>query len=60
MLKDEVKKIIDNLPDNASLEDIQYTLYVQMKIKEGLDDLDKGNIISHDEVEKRLEKWLKQ
>ena len=60
MLKDEVKKIIDNLPDNASLEDIQYTLYVQMKIKEGLDDLNKGKVISHEDIEKRFEKWLKQ
>lgn len=32
MLKDEVKQIIDNLPDDCSLEDIQYTLYVRKKI----------------------------
>jgi predicted transcriptional regulator len=55
MIKDDVKQIIDNLPDNCSLEDIQYTLYVQKKIQQGLDDLDKGNFISHEEMEKG---WL--
>jgi predicted transcriptional regulator len=60
MIKDDVKQIIDNLPDNCSLEDIQYTLYVQKKIQQGLDDLDKGNFISHEEMEKRMAKWLNQ
>ncbi|WP_261302910.1 hypothetical protein [Paenibacillus andongensis] len=60
MLKDEVKQIIDNLPDDCSLEDIQYTLYVRKKIQQGLDDLDKRNVISHEEMEKRMSKWLNQ
>ncbi|KZE73984.1 hypothetical protein [Paenibacillus elgii] len=60
MLKDEVKQIIDNLPDDCSLEDIQYTLYVRKKIQQGLDDIDKGDVISHEEIEKRMSKWLNQ
>jgi predicted transcriptional regulator len=60
MLKDEVKQIIDNLPDDCSLEDIQYTLYVRKKIQRGLEDLDRGNVLSHEEMEKRLSKWLNQ
>ncbi|TBL67451.1 hypothetical protein EYB31_39730 [Paenibacillus thalictri] len=60
MLKDEVKQIIDNLPDDCSLEDIQYTLYVRKKIQQGLEDLDKGNVLSHEEMEKRMSKWLNQ
>jgi predicted transcriptional regulator len=60
MIKDDVKQIIDNLPDDCSLEDIQYTLYVRKKIQQGLDDLDQGNFISHEEMEKRMAKWLNQ
>lgn len=60
MLIDEVKQIIDNLPDDCSLEDIQYTLYVMKKIQQGLKDIDKGDIISHEEMEKRMSKWLNQ
>jgi len=60
MIKDDVKQIIDNLPDDCSLEDIQYTLYIQKKIQQGHDDLDKGNFISHEEMENRMSKWLNQ
>jgi len=60
MIKDDVNQIIDNLPDDCSLEDIQYTLYVRKKIQQGLDDLDNGNFISHEEMEKRMAKWLQQ
>lgn len=54
MLKDDVKQIIDNLPDDCSLEDIQYTLYVRKKIQQGQDDLAEGRIVSHEEMEKRM------
>lgn len=54
MLKDDVKQIIDNLPDDCSLEDIQYTLYVRKKIQQGQDDLAEGRIVTHEEMEKRM------
>lgn len=60
MLKDDVKQIIDNLPDDCSLEDIQYTLYVRKKIQQGQDDLAEGRIVTHEEMEKRMSKWLNQ
>ncbi|MEW9701866.1 hypothetical protein [Paenibacillus sp. SI8] len=60
MNKDEVKQIIDNLPDDCTIEDIQYTLYVRKKIQRGLDDLEKGKFLTHEEMEKRMSKWLNQ
>ena len=60
MLKDEIKQIIDNLPDDCSIEDIQYTLYVKSKILKGLEDIKNGNSITNEEMEKRFDKWLKQ
>lgn len=56
MLKDDVKQIIDNLPDDCSLEDIQYTLYVKKKIQQGQDDLNEGRVVTHEEMEKRMSK----
>ncbi len=56
--KDEIKRIIDNLPDNSSLEDLQYSLYVKSKIQKGLQDIKTGNMISDKEMEKRFEKWF--
>ena len=37
--KEEVLKILDELPDDASLEDIQYRIYVVQKVERGLQEL---------------------
>jgi len=58
--KEEVKKILDQLPDDVSYEDIQYHIYVREKIERGLNDIRDGKILSQEEVEKRMSKWLGQ
>jgi predicted transcriptional regulator len=60
MIKDDVKQMIDKLPEDCSLEDIQYTLYVRSKILKGKKDIVEGNVLSHDEVRSRMDKWLKK
>jgi len=35
--KDEIKALLDKLPDDCSLEDIQYHLYVVEKIHRGIE-----------------------
>ena len=57
--KQEALKILNNLPDDASLEQIQYHLYVLQKIEEGRRAIDEGRVIPHEEVEKRMATWLK-
>ena len=56
--KDDVRQILDELPDDASLEEIQYRIYVRQKIERGLKDLDEGRSISQEEAEARMSKWL--
>ena len=56
--KQQVQELLENLPEDASLEDIQYHLYVRQKIEQGLADVAAGRIISHEEVQRRLAKWL--
>ncbi len=36
--KEEVRKLLESLPDDCELEDIQYHLYVLQKIERGLKD----------------------
>jgi predicted transcriptional regulator len=57
--KDEVAELLARMPENCSLDDIQYHLYVMQKIEHGLQDAREGRVYSQDEVEKRLAKWLK-
>ena len=56
--KQAVLEMIHRLPEDASLEDIQYHLFVLQKVERGLNDAEAGRVVSQDEVEKRLQKWL--
>ena len=60
MHKERVKEIIDKMPRDSSFEDIQYNIYVQSKIQQGLNAVENGNVLSQEHVEKRIEKWLNQ
>ncbi|HJU04039.1 MAG TPA: hypothetical protein VJ692_02730 [Nitrospiraceae bacterium] len=56
--KEEVRKLLDQIPDDSSFEDIQYHIYVREKIECGLKDVEEGRVLSHEEVERRMAKWL--
>ena len=56
--KDEVRRILDGLPDDVSLDDIQYHIYVRQKIDSGLRDIESGRTLSEAEADQRLAKWL--
>ncbi len=56
--KQEVAQLLDHLPDDSSLEDIQYHLYVLEKIKRGQADIAQGRSYSHEEAKERLSRWL--
>ncbi len=56
--KEQVKEILEELPENTTLEDIQYHIYISKKIEIGLKDAEKGRTLSQEEVEKRMLKWL--
>ena len=56
--KDQVQQILKQLPETASLEDIQYHIYVRQKIDQGMDDVESGRTVPHEEVQRRLAKWL--
>jgi hypothetical protein len=55
--KQQVESLLHNLPENCSLEDIQYHLYVLDKVRHGLEAAQQG-AISQEDVEKRLSPWL--
>lgn len=58
--KKEVSDLLSRLPEDCSLEDIQYHLYVLQKIERGLNDAENGRVLSQDEVEQRMSKWLEK
>jgi hypothetical protein len=56
--KEQVESLLHKLPENCSLEDIQYHLYVLDKVRHGLEEAEQQGTISQDDVEKRLSQWL--
>jgi predicted transcriptional regulator len=57
-VKEHLRAMLTRLPDDCSIEDVQYELYVIEKIRRGLASLDRGEGIPHEEVKRRMEKWL--
>lgn len=55
--KAEVKSMIEGLPEDASLEDIQYHLYVVEKVRRGIERAESEGAISHEDAKARLSKW---
>jgi predicted transcriptional regulator len=56
--KEAVRDILDRLSDDSTFEDIMYHIYVQEKVQHGLDDVREGRLLSQEEVEKRMSRWL--
>ena len=53
-----VKKIVhelaERLPEQATWDDVIYTMYVRQKIEEGLKDVEEGRVVSHEDAKRRL------
>ena len=56
--KQEVRLLLEQLPENCSLEDIQYHLYVLEKVRRGLDAAREHETVSQEDAESRLSQRL--
>lgn len=56
--KEEVRQLLDQLPDDTTLEDIQYHIYVRQKIDRGLDEVAAGRVLTESEFDTRMSRWL--
>jgi len=56
--KQAVMNLLDTLPDDCTLEDIQYHLYIITKVKNSQARIKAEGVLSQDEVNQRLSKWL--
>ncbi len=58
--KKEVQAILEALPDDVTLEDIQYHIYVRQRVLRGLADERAGRVSPQKDVEKRMRKWTRR
>jgi len=57
--KERVIEALKELPDDAKLEEVLDRLILLTKVQIGLEQADAGMFVSHEEIRKRLSRWLK-
>jgi predicted transcriptional regulator len=53
-IKQEAHRLLENLPDQATWEDLMYRIYVRQSIEAGIKDSDEGRTVDVKEVRKRF------
>ena len=56
--KQAVLDLLRGLPEDATLEDIQYHLYVLQRLEKGLKEVEEGKVVPEDQMESRFAKWI--
>ena len=58
--KEFVTDVLNQLPDDCSVEDILYELYVRRAIQQGEAAADEGQVSPHEDVMREMADWLKR
>ena len=53
-VKEQIQKLAETLPENATWDQAMYELYVRQQIAEGERAVAEGRVVSHEEVKKRF------
>ena len=53
-VKEEAKRLIEDLPDQATWDDVMYEFNIHKKIEIGLKAAEAGDVVSHEEVKRQL------
>jgi hypothetical protein len=57
-MKGKMLRVIQGLPDNATIEDGMERLYLLYKLERGIAQADAGQKVSQEEARRRMAKWL--
>jgi predicted transcriptional regulator len=58
-VKEQAIELIKSLPDDCTLEDIQYHLYVREKVEQGIQAINEGRVVPQEDAERKVQEWLK-
>lgn len=59
LAKEEAIQLIEKLPDDYSLDEIMAELYFKQQVKQGLEDVEKGRVYSHEQIKSMVLQWRK-
>jgi predicted transcriptional regulator len=55
--KQDAIEAIEQLPDNVPMDEILYRLYVLNKVRQGMQDVEAGRILSSEDLAREIEQW---
>jgi hypothetical protein len=53
-IKDDARKLVEQLADDASWDDLMYAIYFRLKIEAGVADADSGRKTAPEDVKRRF------
>jgi hypothetical protein len=56
-LKQEALDSLQQLPDDADIDEIMYRLYVLNKLRKSREAIARGEVISHEDLKREVEQW---
>ncbi len=56
--KEEAVKVLASVPETATFEDIMYEMFVAEKLQKARQQIENGNVFTHEQAKVRLGKWL--
>lgn len=59
LVKEEVIHLIEELPDDYSIDEIMAELYFKQQVEQGLLDVAEGRVYSHDQIKNMVMQWRK-
>ena len=58
-LKSQILEVANALPEDCTLDDFRYGLYLQLKAQEGLAAIETGDVYSRQQVAEQIKSWRK-
>jgi len=58
LTKEQIVKVIQDLPADASVEDAMERLYLLQKVERGIAQAESGQKVSQTEARRRMARWL--
>lgn len=57
MIRELVMEVTSNLPETATFEEIIDAIYMRLRIENGLDAVQNGEVLTEEEVWEEIKKW---
>ncbi len=57
MIRELILEVTSTMPETATFEEIINAIYMQLKIEQGLKDVEEGKVLSEEDVLEELKKW---